>query len=271
MKKSRQHIIINAFKSLIRFLKKHNTLFQIFVNFAMLIISIVAIIIAVKSYNSANQQSKDNSIKSDNIFKIQLANEKKINTNLEKIQELANNQIKITHQQLDISSKMLNDQINSKRPILSGFKDTLTDQYNIFNGQFAPIIHTLYVNVGNRYAYNVNFRAFVISNDFALKSSNIFFNTAQDDVGPEVIGEWQYKPKIDLDSYQSGYVCFYYCYEISYYDKLTLNYQQFTTYKEYTNDRGKFIFHGCNSEIKERLKQIINKELKLDKKPEFKE
>ena len=265
------HRITNRFKILIRFLKKHNNFFQTLVNLGMLIISIFAIRIAVESYKSANQQFIDNSIKSDSIFKIQLANERKININLEKIQELSNSQIKITNQQLDISSKILDDQINAKRPILAGFKDTLTDQYITYNNKYAPIIHTSYCNIGQRYAYNVNFRVFLISRDFVIESTNVLYKTPQAAIGPESLGELQYKPKIDIDSYKSDNVCFYYCYEISYYDKLTMKEHHYTNFIEYTNDRGKFLFFFCNDEIKVKLIKVINEELKLYKKTCLKE
>lgn len=248
------------------FLKKHNLILQIFLNISMLLISIFAIVIAVKSYKNANKQFIENSIKSDSLFKIQLANEQKINLNLEKIQELTNHQIEIINQQLGISSKILDDQINSNRPIVVSVEDSISDQFKIFNDQYAPIIHSFCVNNGKRYAYDLKYRAFLITRDYNLISTNEHYKPEHIDIGPEVEYEWSYKPKLELDSYKFN-TCFYYCYMISYIDRLTHKTYNYTSYLEYVKERGKFHFNTCKEETLEKLRNVVNKELRMENLP----
>lgn len=253
--------ITTLFKNILKFLKKHNVLLQIFVNSSMLIISIVAIKIAVKSYKSVNQQFFENSIKSDSIFKIQLANEQKINTNLEKIQKLTNEQIEIINQQLVVSTQTFKDQINSGCPKLIFLGIELSDSNKIIDNKFAPSIYTHLKNTGKRFAYDVAWRAFIVSKDYHLGSSSDLSPKTSVYVGPDEEGGFQYMPKIEKA------FSFYYCFEIYYTDKLTNKIFYHTYVLEYNKIRGIGIFIECDQQKKIKVKSVINNLLKEYKQP----
>jgi hypothetical protein len=253
MKKRRVDFLKPYPKSLGSYLKKNNVVLQNILNILMLIISIGAIVISIKSYNSANRQFEENSKKSDSLFQIQLTNEKMINTNLEKIQELTNNQINIINQQLNISTQTLNDQINSSSPKLIILETTLEGKTTLYNGMYAPVIYTTYKNVGKRYANDVEYRPFVITNDFkVIRSGNENF-ASKLVLGPDQTATSLFKPKFD-----SPITAFYYCVEISYLDRLTDKKNYITLFLKFVNDRGKDVFDVCSNQEKETLLSLLN-------------
>lgn len=250
---------IGSIKNFSEFLKKHNVLIQIFVNLAMLILSIVAISIAITSYNSSNKQFLKNSRDSDSLFKIQMGNEREINANLEKIQKLATKQLLLIDQQLTISSQALKDQVNSGRPILIITNIELQDRERIISNAFAPIIITRYKNSGKRIAYNVGYRAFIVSKDYECLSSNYKFPESLTDTGPDKEDWVEYKPKF------VNVIPFYYCFEINYFDKFTGKKYYQTFVSEYNKMRQIEQFFECEEYKKTKVKEAINKCLQNDK------
>lgn len=251
-------------KAVWNFIKKPNNALQNIVNLIMLVLSIIAIDVAIKSYNTANKQSEENSRKSDSLFKIQYANEKMINTNLEKIQdktdsifeiqlEKTDRQIEIIDQQLIVSQQTLKDQIAAGVPKLINLGSELKDKNTVFEGKYSPIITTHYKNVGNRYAYNVEFRSFYLSEDLMYISTNLGGVITRTTLGPNDEGEVEHKPKLD-----NPVTIFYYCFEFTYLDKLTDKKHYLISFTKFYNTRGEENFYSCHIEQEKILRDAIN-------------
>lgn len=244
--------------------KKHNNGFQNILNVSMLVTSIFAIWLANKSYTTANRQFEDNSKKSDSIFDLQYENEIMINANLEKIQnktdsifeiqsELTNKQISIIDQQLIVSQQILKDQIIAGAPKLINLGSKLKDRNTVFDGKYSPIITTHYKNVGNRYAFDLEIRSFYLSEDLRMTSSNIEGVITKVILGPNEEGATDHKPKLD-----NPVTTFYYCFEITYLDKLTDKKYYLTTFTKFFKNRGKENFYICDIEQEKKLRDTIN-------------
>ena len=272
-----------TFIKFLNFIKKYNIELQLIVNLLMLLFTLVAIRIALTSYNSANNQFSSNSKKSDSIFKIQLNKERKadrksdsilniqmtnellIKENLVKIKDQTDKQIKIIQQQVEISSNTFKDMVNSGCPVLITLNVELKDTSIYINGAYAPKVIVGIKNTGKRPADSVRLRDFILTNNYYLASTDCAYPETIGYFGPDEEFDHEYKPKFDYS------LPFYFCMEIAYYDKLTKRSFFHTYISEYNKSREKNGFITCQRIKIERITEVINKYLKDFKRPLLRE
>ena len=255
---------------LIFYLKKieHPT-FNSILNLVMLLVAICALIIAIRTLNSANNQFERNSKSADSLFNVQLSYSKQLNDSLinqiSKLQEITNNQLKITDEQLKVSKEIYADQLYSGRPKIVLISNTIKDTSFVITDTFSPIITTKYSNVGNRNALNLRIRNFIVYPDFSSIRSNAGYSKQTEIFEPEAVSETVFKPKIILKYKQD----FYYCVEFTFYDFILKRKFNFPYYFHYYKNRNEFNFYSCNDYVKPKIKDTINKILGEVNKPLF--
>jgi hypothetical protein len=233
-------------------------------------LAILAIIISIVSFRATNKQFKLNSQNADSLFNVQYANERKINSNLEKIQSKSDSifliqlaktekQLDIIDQPLKVSRQILKDQINSDAPKIILQETTLQDKDRIIEGEFAPLINTIFKNNGNRFAHNIKMRPFIISEDFTIVRTNIVITNIPLTLGPGEVHYFEYKPR-----FTAPINVFYYCFQITYLDKTKNENCYLNKFTKYYSSRGT-AFRDCNLEEIVGLQRVINQYIETNK------
>jgi len=239
-----------------------NTYFQTFLNILALLVAVYAVQIARKTLNETSKQFQQNMISSDSLFNLQLNHSKILNDSLiyqiTELQKITNNQLKITENQLRISIQTLQEEIYSGRPkiVIQGI--SIADTNMVINEKiFSPLIKTQYENIGRRPAIDFVYRTFILYPDFSNarlgeKQSKNFVDPGR---GSSVLN---FTPKIPI-AYKDD---FYYCIEISYYDKeLERKFHQAYYYHYYRSREG-YDFFYCELEEANKIRGALNKILK---------
>lgn len=260
--------IKNIFKVLLK--KLESPLFGAFVNVVMLVIAIYALIIAKRTLDNADEQFQVNSITSDSLFNVQLSYSKKLNDSLilqiSTLQKITNSQLQITNEQLKVSKEIYQDQLFSGRPIIVVKDFIISDTSLIQADLFSPKISTIYENVGKRSAIDVVFRPYIVYPDYSDFRASDFFSKSSI-MEPNASHTHQYKPKID----KKYKLDFFYCFEISYYDKiLDKRFNQYY-YQHYRRDRNEYTFFECNKDDINKLRDYFKITLKSINEPPFDE
>lgn len=245
-------------KNLIRIslnkLKKYS---KSLVDYLAIFIAVISLLYSILSFNSANNQFKENAQSSDSLFNIQLTNEKELNEKLiaeiTKLQEITNNQLIIIQNLLEVSESTLENKKYSERPILTFGKCILKDGDDIIDGMFAPLIELKYQNQGKRSAFSITIRPYIISSEMKLLKAGLSKNIGSS-LEPGGSSEIEYKPKFNI-KYKDN---FYYCIEIQYFDNLLSRKFNYTLYTNYYNSRNKFEFYNCDENKRKELKSVIN-------------
>lgn len=244
----------NSIRTILEKLKKYS---KSIIDYLAIIIAVISLLYSIMSFNSANEQFKENAQASDSLFNIQLTNEKELNekliTEITKLQEINNNQFVLIQNLLEVSESTLENKKYSERPILTFGKFILKDGDYIINGNFAPLIELKYQNQGKRSALSIRFRPFIISNELKLLKAGGIQNI-DDSLEPGGGSEIEYKPKFDMRHKDN----FYYCLEIQYFDQLLSRKFNYTLYSHYNKIRNKFEFYNCEADKREELKSVIN-------------
>lgn len=248
--------------NLIRYLRRiEHPIFNSILNIVMLLVAIMALIIAIKALNNADAQFKQNSKSSDSLFNLQLKSSQKLNDSLVyqigKLQEITNNQLKITSEQLNISLATLNDQVYSGRPKFLITNELISDTNMIYNNIYSPIITVSMKNIGRRFAYKFNYRPILVYSDYsdlrhAIRQSDTITIEPEGDISQD------FKPKLNLNTRNN----FYFCYELSYYDRDINKYFKQAYYKHYCKNRNDFQFLYCKNTEVVQLKKTINRYLR---------
>lgn len=244
---------------------------------AGLAVAIWALWISIQVYELTNIQFKENQRTSDSIFQIQINTQRQLSDSLiqqiEDLQKITSQQLKVsskqkemTEKQLEVMIKTLREEKYKGRPQivfgLSFIKDTLKKEEERI---FSPTIRTHYQNVGNRFALNTRFRAFVIYDGFKHFSSGELTGSRAETIETDAIIANEFKPTILAEFKEE----FYYCFEVIYYDKgLDETFRQ-ANYSKYYKSRGEYGFYLCKDDIKEKLKNRINLEMRKHNLPIF--
>ena len=239
------------------FFKNEHPVLKFILEICTFIIAIIAIFLAMKSIDQADIQFKTNSEQSDSLFNIQLMNAKRLNDSLisqiKTLQDVSNNQMKITDEQLKVSRAIYHSQLYADRPQISIQSNEISDTNYVIDGLFSPKIITTYMNVGRRMARNLHFRPFIIYPDFVgyrpdMKKSIKENLDPTSGITSDFISHIPVKYKED----------FYYCFDISYYDDILDQYFHNTYYYSYHRIRTKLDFYTCTVEIQLKLKSFID-------------
>lgn len=251
--------IKNIINKILNFIRKR------FFDIVTLIISVLALWIAMITLDKSIQQFEQNATSSDSLFKVQLKNSKELNDSLifqiKELQGITSSQLKITDQQLKISTETYREQLYSNRPkiviIETKIIDTLYSDTN-----FCPIITLDLKNIGKRYAFKTKQRNILIYSDFSgFKWANINYEDSSFIVEPES-GVSHYTryfqpiiPAIHKDE-------FFFLVEIKYTDKeLNQEFVQYYYYR-YDNMMGKYGFYFCKTKDEIKLRKYVNNLLK---------
>jgi len=188
---------------------------------------------------------------------IQSENEKMIITNLEKMQEQSETQFKnqsdLTSTQIDITERLLRDQINSGAPQIIVKTATIKDKNFKIEEKYATFIDLEFRNSGNRNAYNVLARFYALTEDFKAVYEEIGY------AGDKYfIGTNQENGYFITFKFNTQVTSFYFCYEITYIDKLTGKKDGYTVFNLLKNNHGQDMFEGCSNQLSNKLRNLIN-------------
>lgn len=149
-----------------------------------LIVSIVALYIAVKSMNNANSQFKQNRIdseitfkyqqeKNDSLFNQQIAKNDSLIKQIIKLQEITDNQLKNSKSQLKLSRLLYEEKIIEGFPYFQIVDIRISNiVYNNDSSTYSPLLTIVLENSGSRYAYDVNSYIYASYNNFtSLRSA----------------------------------------------------------------------------------------------------
>ena len=240
------------------------------------IISIIALYIAYLALNLANEtlensnkQFEQNSKYSDRVFNIQLKSSKELGDSLisqiKGLQNITSKQLKITDQQLKISTETLSEQLYENRPkvIVSSIEIIDTNLYIEY--KFSPLIKIGVKNIGKRTALKTHLRQFIIYSDFSGIRHHNYFPMTSIDIQPENSYVSTFKPKINYIQKDE----FYFCFEINYYDEKLNKKFSMPYYYFYHQDRGEYTYSVCDDSTKNILQKKINKFAKSVDEPLF--
>ncbi|MGD8307105.1 MAG: hypothetical protein PVF17_10655 [Ignavibacteria bacterium] len=237
-------------------------IFNSLLNLVMLGVAIYALVIAIRTFDNANEQFEKNSRSSDSLFNVQLRYSKQLNDSLinqiSQLQEITNSQLKITDEQLEVSKETYRNQLYTGRPKIVLLYNFIKDTSFVFNNAFSPVISTKYTNVGNRNAVNLKSRFFVVYPDFSGIRSSALFPEMTGNFEPEASSTYEFKPRIPVQ-YKDE---FYYCVEFSYYDNILKKEFYFPYYFHYYKNRNEYNFYDCEDNVKPKIKNTINNILK---------
>jgi len=240
----------------------------------------IALIVFVQTsiqFEKNNEQFKKNRIASDSLFRTQLkhaeilnqlqiknsmdlndslTNELKKIQDINKIQSLsAENQLKATQKQLELSEQSLNDFIYDTRAELAFGKTNIVNIDTLNSNEVELSISTKVQNTGKRTATEVEFRQIIILcngknmgvqliNDLefvtANTSKNIFFKTTI--------------PQKECED-------FYHWFQIRYFDERLEKYTDRSYYYHYFKNTLGFDFYYAKDEQKSILRKIVDEEL----------
>jgi hypothetical protein len=251
---------------IIDFIKKR------FFDIMALILAVLAVWVSIITLDRSVEQFQQNANSSDSLFKMQLKNSKELNDSLISqiitLQNITNNQLIITDQQLNISKDIYQDQLYSRRPVITVTSVDIADTNVYYQGRFAPVISVHYKNIGQRNAYNSSHRHFIEYIDYSNGQwINADFKDLSEIDEPNVESSTLYKPKIPTEQKEN----FFYCFEFRYIDKTLKREFIQSYYRHYLKNRDKYDFYNCNGEEKARIKANINRQLKIEYLPLFDE
>lgn len=229
------------------------------------ILTLLAIIIAICAYRSANLQFRENSAYSDSIYTVQFDNAKLTNENLEKMLgksdsifkiqlEKTETQLDIINQQLEVSRQILNDQINVGAPSIVFLSNSITNKDKNQNCYFNPFIAITFQNTGKRAAYNTEIEQYAISKDFkrAWQSPDTLKDIFT--LGPSQSLNFDFRPEFNMPESS-----FYYCFRLSFIDKFTGQRKNETRFLRLVIETDKDYFAECYISEEIKIKEFINK------------
>lgn len=247
-----------------------------------LIATVLALLIAYLAYNTAlesienaNAQRLVDMERSDAQFKLQMEGARSLNDSLiiqiESLQEITAEQLDVSSQMSEVIQKQLNilesaleAEQYAGRPKLHFQPTVITDSIFKENGRyFSPTIVTTYQNIGKRFAYELRYRAFVVYNQFTEVNMSKLISLTLEVLETNGSLAYEFKPTINAQFKDD----FYYCYEITYFDKgLNRNFKQ-ANYFHYYKSRGKYEFFLCSDEENDRIRMRLNEELEYLNRP----
>lgn len=222
-----------------------------------IILSIVAIGIAIVAFNSSNEQFAKNSKSSDTLFQMQLKHAKEMNDSLIKqisrLQLITKNQLDVSNKQLNTTKETLKDQIMINAPEIALKGIEISDTGRVINNKFSPRLEIYFTNQGRRTAYRTVVRTFVLPEDMSevrfAQTPETILTVQKDDPNSQAI-----LPKLDLKSKKHFYVCI----EFVYFDVLTNKLYTNPIVKEYKKMRNEYEFAEASIPVKEKIFTIIN-------------
>jgi len=274
------------------FLRVGNFNWKNIISVTSLIFTILAVYIAYLAYNTAldsiqdaNAQRLVDMERSNAQFKLQMEGARKLNDSLimqiESLQKITAEQLEVSSQmsekiqkQLNILEASLDVQQYEGRPVISFEPSVIVDSSFIENGRYySPMIKTRYENSGKRFAYEARFRAFVVYNQFTLmdlpKRTKVKSGTLVPNSGKPTPNSGMsslFGPRI-LPQFKND---FYYCYEITYFDKGLNRYFNQVKYLHYfSTERNELDFYNCTGDEEDIIRRVINERLSYLNRPLF--
>jgi hypothetical protein len=226
-----------------------------------------------------NKQFEQNRIASESLFQTQLKHSEKLNQlqiqsakelndsvigELNEIQEInlnqslaSKNQLIATQKQLELSKQSLDDYIYETKSNIILETIDIVNRDTIEGNKVKLSISTRIQNIGKREAEKVEFRQITIldnreTTDLTINSDATFLSIN----APKNISYHTTIPIKDSEN-------FFYWLQIRYYDKKLDEYFDRSYYRHYYKTPKGFDFYYARNEEKEKLREIIDKELKL--------
>lgn len=235
-----------------------------------IMLSIVAIGIAIIAFNSSNEQFVKNSKSSDVLFRIQLRQAEDLNDSLVKqisrLQQITKNQLEVSNEQLTTTKETLKDQIMINAPELALKGIEISDTGKVINNKYSPRLEIFFTNQGRRAAYDAVVRTFVLPEDMSevrfAQSPETSLTIQKDDPSAQVV-----LPKLDIKSRTH----FYLCVEFVSFDKLTSKMFTNVFVKDYKKLRSEYGFAEASFPAKRKVFTIINDFLLKQRLPPIKE
>lgn len=194
---------------------------------------------------------------------MQFKNEEMINTNLEKILKQSDSQYKtqseLTNAQIDITDRLLADQISSGVPYIGVESITLKRKNVKIEVGYSASIEIIFQNNGIRNAYDVLVRFFVVSEDFKPVYTVIGSGDDKYFMGPGQKIGFFISP-----TFTKEFSSFYFCYEMTYIDKLTGKKDGYTSFNYLQNNAGQDMFLQCRNQVSNKLRKLINSQLVIN-------
>lgn len=226
-----------------------------------LFIGIAALYVAIESMNNANEQFLINSNNADSLFNVQLKNSKELNDSLIRqisiLQDITNKQLQITDQQLNISMEVLKDQIYSGRPKININSSKIADTIKISDDIFQLRIETDFQNIGKRNADDLTIRTFFLYNKLSTIRKDKVPRSSQ-----FILPEQRIRNNVLLTIDKKFMNDFYYCFDITYYDKKLEEKFSSAFYYHYYELGGIYNFYYCEKRERKIIRDILNKFIK---------
>jgi hypothetical protein len=168
-------------------------------------------------------------------------------------------QSELTNAQINITDRQLKDQISSGAPQIIVDETTLKDKNIKIDGMYAAFIEFMIRNTGIRNAYDVMVRFFAVSEDFKSIDPEIGYSGNK-----YFMGSGQVNGFFISHKFTEQFTSFYFCYEITYIDKLTGKKDGYTVFQVLQNNRGQDMFMNCRNQVSNKLRKLINSQLVIN-------